>query len=330
MKCTTSPNDMEMDTFQGIPDTYDGRVLSKKCTLTQALPFTPSATLDSFILLLPTPGVAFWYAQTNPAIPAANFTLTPVYYDGFGTLFPPGLEDTVVDEFRLASNVIEIVPTVNSMTWAGAIEVFKGPVSMSPYDDTGSGAIGLKVVGLEAMLTVKPQSVMPFNHGCYAVTAPLSDTYPFIPIAKALTSADVYAGTGVGGAVVTFGGGQNLIGFGTQEAVFIKLPAGTSTTSNTAIVRTWSCVEYQLNSHSAFYDFASQSPCHDPIALALVREFIHTHPTAVPYYDNASFWSNFLAWVGTVSGALKVVPGLVGEVAGITNLVAKTASLYVK
>jgi len=329
MKCTTSPNDMEMDTFSGIPDTYDGRVLAKRYTLTQALPFTPSATLDSFIILLPTPGVAFWYAQTNPGTPAVGFTLTPVYYDGFTTMFPLGEEDTVVDQFRHASNVIEVVPTVNSMTWGGAIEVFKGPVRLHNYTNS-AGAAKFGISGLEAMLTVKPQSVMPFNHGCYSVAAASGDTYPFTPNAVGLVPANIAADTGAGGAVVTIGGGNTFIGIGELEAVFIKLPAGASTTSNSALVRTWSCVEYQLNSHSAFYDFSSQSPCHDPIALALVREFIHTHPTAVPYYDNASFWANFLTWVGTVSGALKVVPGLVGDVAGITNLVAKTASLYVK
>jgi len=215
------------------------------------------------------------------------------------------------------------------MTWGGAIEVWKGPVTAGSYADV-AGVPTFTVTGFENFLSKKPQTVLPFNHGCYSVTAALSDTYPFTPVNDGLTPADYKASTGVGGAIVTLLGGKDVIGFGQQEAVFIRLPAGANTVNNSALIRTWSCVEFQLSTTSAFYDFASQSPGHDPIALALVREFIHTHPAAVPYYDNASFWSNFLTWVSTISGALKVVPGLVGEVAGITNLVAKTASMYVK
>jgi hypothetical protein len=318
MKCTTSPNDFAIDSFKGIPDSYDGRVLSKRHMYTGNMP-TLSATDDTYIVLLPTPGVAFWYGQRTGT---ANMTLTPVYYSDFTTLFPAAKETSVVNNFRYASNVIEIVPTVNSMTWAGAIEVWKF-TPQGGLTIVGAAANYYQVSGVDALDSVKPQSVLPFNHGMYAITAAGNTDYDFNQVLQSSAPANISGKMTTG--TLSFGGANNIIGFGRQEAVVIKIPAGAATTTNTALIRTWACVEYQVTSSSLLYEYSHMSPPEDTTALQLVRRFIHSQPAAVPYYDNDSFWRTFMSWVRDTSGQLKIVPGVIGEVADAVNMVSKIA-----
>lgn len=323
MKCVTSPNDFEIDQFQGIPDEYDGRTISKRHTSLNTLP-TPTAATDFYIVLMPTPGVAFWYG-TRTINTTASLTLTPVLYSDSATIFPTAHESEIVNGFRYASNVVEIVPTVNSMSWGGAIEVWKANLLGGLGTVGATGTATYNIAGFETLNSLKPQSVLPFNHGCYSVTTCCNAENMFTPILSNSPSADIVCPLSTGTAV-TLGGGGNFTGMGCQESVIIRLPY--STASNTAMVRTWACVEYTLSTTSILYDYSHMSPSCDRAALALVRQFIHENPTAIPYYDNDSFWKNFLGWVHRVSGVIKIVPGITGEIAGVANLVSKIALDY--
>lgn len=325
MKCVTSPNDFEVDSFQGIPDDYDGRIIVKKHQAVSNMA-TPTAGNDAYIVLLPTPGVAYWYGSRATSSTAA-ITLTPVYYSDFTTLFPTGDEQSVVSAFRYASNVIEIVPTVNAMSWGGAIEVWKSPVTGSIGMIQPSGVNYYTVTGMDAMNSTKPQSVLPFNNGAYAVTTCCNAAINFTSTMRASAPAQILAYMDAASTALTFGGANNFVGVGCQDAVFIKMPY--STASNSALIRTWACVEYQVSPSSLLYEYSRLSPPCDPVALQLVRRFLHETPTAVPFYDNAGFWTRFNDWVRRISGALKVVPGPVGDVAGIVNLTSKTISQYI-
>jgi len=314
LKCVTAPNDSEMDTFQGIPDTYDGRTIAKRHTSTTSM-VTPVSGEDHYICLLPTPGVAYWYGARATGA-TTQMTLNPVYYSDFTTLFPNSSEDSVVNSFRYASNVIEIVPTANQMSWGGSISVWKGQLSTSLGAFVSAGtAVNYVLDGDEAVNSVKPESVLPFNQGMYSITCCNQPTMPFTPVMVAQTPA------GLTSSNIVLAGANHLIGVGCQESVIIKMPF--SVTTNSALIRTWACVEYTVNSSSLFYDYSRLSPPCDPTALAMFRRFIHEQPTAVPYYENESFWKRFVAWVREVSGPLKVLPGVAGEVAGIVNLTSK-------
>lgn len=272
--------------------------------------------------MLPTPGVAYWTGSRTAGTSGA-ITLTAVNYPDDTTLFPTNVEATVVDTFRYASQVIEIVPTVNAMNWGGAIEVWKSPVAAGALD-FGSAATATYIVnGLEALNSVKPQSVLPFNHGLYSIAAPTHTTNDFTPILTS-TSPTVVSSLIASGAGVSFSDSTtNFLGVGNMEAIFIKMPGG-NPVLNTALIRTWACVEFTVTSTSTLFDFATLSPPHDPLAIEMLRRFIREQPTAVPYYDNENYWARVLGWIKNVSGMLKAAPGLTGEIAGITNLMSST------
>jgi len=324
MKCMTAPNDFEMDSFQGIPDKYDGRVLTKRHVLTGTLT-QPAAGQDIYYVLLPTPGVAYWYG-TRAVGTTAAITLLPVYYSDTTTLFPAGEEGSVVSGFRYASNAIEIMPTVNAMNWTGALSVWKFKPSFGAVEAGSAGTFYTVAEGFDAMNSVKPESVLPYNNGCYIVTAPSQPELPFSEVWKGTAPSLVICHMDGAGTALTFGGTGNMIGFGTQEGVIIKNSYVNG--SNSALVRTWACVEYAVSSTSVLYEYTHISPAYDPVAMALVRKFIHAQPTAVAFFENENYWKRFLGWVKEVSGSLKVVPGVVGEVAGIANLIADTTARY--
>jgi len=311
--------------LKGITDTYDGQSVAKRYSAVNTM-ITPILTTDSYIVLLPTPGVAYWTGSRTGGS-TGNITLTAVTYPDDSTLFPVGGEATVVDSFRYASQVIEIVPTVNSMSWGGAIEVWKAPVSAGVLTVSNAGTSSYVINGMEALNSVKPQSILPFNHGSYVVSAPTHTTNDFVPIMTNTAAGTVASYLDASHLAVFANSSGNFLGMGNMEAVFIRLPAG-NPVANTALIRTWACVEFTVTSTSALYDFATLSPPHDPIAIELLRRFIREQPCAVPYYDNENYWTRVLTWIKMVSSHLRNVPGAVGEVAGITNLVSKTLLNY--
>lgn len=307
---------MAIDSFQGIPDEYDGSTISKRHQLVGGLPsFT--AGKDGYIIMLPVPGVAYFWGERTAGDVSSAMALTAVKYSDFSTLFATGSEAIVVNNFRYASSVLEIIPTVNAMSWTGSIQVFKGRCK-GVFAPTATTTNFFEVEGLDVLNSTKPDNVLPFNHGMYAPTRCTEADYPWNPI---MTSCDISKVIGPNPAGnFTFTGMTNFTGFGCQEAVVVKIPAYAAV--DTAILRTWACVEYQVSSSSILYEYTHASPVYDPLALQLLTRFFKEHPTAVPYYDNDSFWQNFLKWAKTITGALKVIPGPVGEAAGIGESIA--------
>jgi hypothetical protein len=313
-KCVTSPNDFAVDSFQGIPDEYDGRVLAKRHVFTGVCPM-PDATHDMYIVLAPIPGVAYMYGSRLAGTTGAIALNSVFYYDDL-SLFPNNHETDIVTGFRFASNVVEIVPTVNAMTWGGAIEVWKASVELSASQSSAT-AQTLDIVGLTAIQTDRPQSVLPFNHGCYAPTSCMSNACDFTPVIM----ATAYTNLLTGASGVTFTTSINFTGLGKQETTFIKIPA--TAAANSALIRTWACVEYQVNQTSLLYEYARISASPDPLAMRLVKQYIQSSACAVPYYDNANFWQNFLVWArpfltttGRILGSAQRVANTINEELG--------------
>jgi len=289
----------------------------KRHTTTTAIPsFTAGA--DAFLIFAPIPGVAFLYGSVATNV----LTLTPATYSDSAALFPPSGPASVVNAFRYASNCAEIIPTVNSNTWSGSIHVSKTVLKVAQVSNSGTSV--LHITGLlDAVNTTKPGTILPFNHGFYSPSRQDTDTYPFSPIldAQAWASVSTAAASTTTITSVVLPASGIFLGMGDMECTVVKIPAF-SVTGNVGIVRTWCCIEYQLNSNSPFYDFASKSPSPDPLALAMLKSLYAELPVAVPYYENEEFWKRVLAFIRRVSGNLSVVPGPLGNVATGVNMIA--------
>jgi hypothetical protein len=326
-KCTLAPADFTVNTgFQGIPDDYDGLTVSKAFKLINSFP-TYTTGNDVYILQLPIPGVAYFYGQRT-AGSAGTITLSAVCYDDAASLFYPGKETDNVQAFRYASNVIEIIPTVNEMTWGGSIQVWKSRVSAGiGVDSTALGTANpsLAIIdGLGSINSVKASSVFPFIDGCYVPAFNTESNYSWTPIIPNFPWADLNANIALAvpagrDAVVTFGTGFpiNYMGVGSFEGTFIKIPA--AIVGQTAVIRSWACVEFQVNPLSSLYDYAHMSPMCDPVALMMVKEFHKSLPAGVCWKDNASFWESFLLWSKRITSVGKLIPGPVGQLMGGFN-----------
>lgn len=322
MKCTTSPNDMEMDSFQGVPDTYDGRTIAKRFTSVSTYT-SPTTALDTYILLAPTPGVAYWTATCTAGSGSATLAFQGTLYSDATTLFPQPADTSVVSAFRYASNVFELVPTTNEMTWQGNIQVYKGFIEQTNFGSTAGSSTSFIISGFELCNSVKPNAVFPYNNGVYTVTAPSDPTMPWTPCSQDTPYNNVDP-ISTNRTITMTAAGLDFIGLGKHESVLIKLPAVSSASVNSGIIRTWACVEFQVNSSSILYDYSRISPPHDPLALELARRFIHENPAAVPFYDNDTFWQRVNAWIIKTTGVLRLIPGRVGAAAGAVNLLSHT------
>lgn len=314
-KCTLAPADFQDTGFSGIPDEYDGQVISKKHTLVGSLPSYTTGH-DLYIVQLPTPGVAYWYGDRAAGSTTA-ITLTAVPYDDSATLFPTGAEDQNVSSFRYASNVLEFVPTVNSMTWGGAIEVWKSKVMQnSAVTSAGGGLLDTDYIeGLaQSLNTKKPMSVFALKDGAYCPAYNAASTYEWVVPRTNFTYASLTTNQALAptiDATITFSGATvGYVGLGSFETTIMKFPAIIA--AQTGMLRAWACVEYQVSPTSIIYDYAHMSPTYDPVALAMVKAFHKTRPCAVPWKDNASFWEEFRRWAGIASEAASYLPGPIG------------------
>jgi hypothetical protein len=340
LKCTMAPADFRAGAtgFVGIPDEFAGAVVTKEWKYVGSLP-TYTTGYDVYIIQLPIPGIAYFWGQRVAGSTAGTMSLIAVPYNNAGTYFPQATstigEDLNVTSFRYASNVIEIIPTVNEMTWGGSIQVWKSdmrvveqPVSVSTVL-TQFKYIG----GFATLASTEPNGVFAFKDGVYAPAYNKDTTYEWTPVninqtwaglsSNQNTSSDIYD------ALITWTapGALNFVGLGNFEATVIKLPALPA--GQTAVVRAWSCQEYQVSPLSNMYDFVHASPPYDPRAMALLKEYIKTIPAGVPWKDNASFWNTFVEWVRKGAMVASHLPGPVGAIgAGITSIMDVGHGLY--
>jgi hypothetical protein len=324
-KCTLAPFDFTGTDFVGIPDEFDGQVITKNHRIVSSLPSYTTGH-DLYIVQLPIPGIAYFYGDRAAGSTSA-ITLTAVSYDDTATLFPAGHEDYNVTDFRYASNVLEFVPTVNEMTWGGSVQVSKAKVEMvSAAAPFGGGAIGTweYVGGLaELMNSLKQQAVFPLNQGAFSPAYNTEANFEWRPVTSAYSLTNLTTNQSTAGpvdAVITFAGTPNFTGLGTFEATVMKFPAIIA--SQSGLIRCNACIEYQVTPTSIVYDYAHMSPAYDPLALAQIKEFHKNVPAAVKFADNATFWETFLSWTSKAATIASYLPGPLGIVGtGIKDLI---------
>lgn len=322
LKTALSPPDFAIGTFDGIPDDYDGRVVTKSWSSIQSLPALTDG-LPTYIVQLPVPGVAYFYGQVT----AGALSLTPIYYSDVATLYPTGAETTNVTNFRFGGQAMEIIPTVNSMTWTGSVQVYRGSVDLAPSTVMISGAYSscLTVNGLASLVnSVRPDAVHPFNMGCFCVSRQTESDFPFHPVLPAVLTGELPFTSG-GSITVSFGGSTSFYGLGSTEAIIYKIPSY-SAVGNAMTLRTWQFVEFQVNSNSLLYEYSHMSPPSDAYALALVKKAFRELNVCVPYYENEGMWAKVLEFIKRTSTLLSFVPGPVGAIATGTSMIAEAIS----
>lgn len=302
----------------GIPDTYDGNVIAKHWTSVNNLP-TYTTGYDLYIVQIPIPGVAYFYGERT-AGGTGLLTLTPVFYSDSSTLFPSGNETSVVQAARHASQVIEIVPTVNDMTWSGSIMTWKGRIELqqTPILATGTSSVadGYTTTGFSMFNSMKPSNVFSFKDGIYVPSFNSDDTYEWTNTISGLQAAAINENNLVqtlsGEQYIQFAVGSNFPCITNFETTVIKFPALAA--SQTALIRTWTCQEYQVNPSSILYDYSHSSPDHDPVAMQLLKSYHRRIPCGVCRAENASFWNTFLSWARNLTKVGSYMPGPIGAI----------------
>jgi hypothetical protein len=320
MKAALAPPDFNIGQFEGIPDKYDGKSLTqcyKAVVDISSLGLTDAK--DTYIIQSPIPGVSFLYGQYDSG--TGTIALNPYFYPGYDTQFPLNFEDRNIESFRFGGAAIEIVPTVNAMTWTGNVQCTRGVVSLET-SGYSAAAGNLCAVGLSSLLySTKPDALHPFNQGLYAVASFADEFHTFRPIQAATLFSEVAVTSYSAGALCNWNQSVPFMGIGGMETTVIKIPAWSATT-NLGVVRTWASLEYRCGSASLYYDFQRPSAPYDPVALLLARKAMLELPTCMPYYKNAGFWEEVLKWLKTVSSMASFLPGPVGEVAAGVSIAA--------
>jgi len=332
LKCAFAPPDFNSDPGQGIPDAFEGKTLVRKDVTTNSLSITgPTGGNETFILVAPTPGIAYWTATIAGSgnFPTAATSWTPVYTPGFNALF--GVAGTTgansratnVSAFRYASQNVGVYPNSNLMQFAGAITVWKVPLKLvqSNYAVTIPTTpaqtiqqLGWVLNGLDGTGFVSPDNyVGTFIEGAFSQTACNEPEFEFKPIIEGLATLPTLGTSGNPNNQFGLLNGD-VLGIGDMDGIVIRLSAPASAI-NSMIVKTWSCIEYRVNPNSAFFQSAKDSPPLDSIALSAYRHVAKEIPVAVPYHMNSNFWNRVQSILGKVVGAASFIPGPIGDVA---------------
>jgi len=340
LKCAFAPPDFNTDPGQGIPDSFEGKTLVRKDVTTNSLSITGGASNpETFILIAPTPGIAYWSTTvtTAGAFPTAASVWTPTYVPGFTTLFgatgSAGTNNRASDVsmFRYASQNVGVYPTSNLMQFAGAITVWKIPLRMvqSSYPVVIPTTVpqtiqqmGWNMNGLEGTSIVSPDNyVGTFIEGCFTQTACNEPEFDFTPIIEGLSVLPILGTSG--NPNQQFGQlNGDVLGLGQMDSVVIRISTPTAAV-NSMVIKTWSCIEYRVNPNSALYQSAKDSPPLDVVALAAYREVAKSIPVAVPYHKNSDFWNRVSAILNKVLSGASYIPGPIGDVASGINATTK-------
>lgn len=320
LKCTMAPADFTKNSmnFTGIPDEFEGKVITRSYDATNSLPSYTTGN-DLYLVCIDSPHVAYMWGQRAAGSTGA-ITLTPVYYDGVTSLFPNNAESTNVTDFRFASNVIEVECTNNEMTYGGQIQQWKSELEMvETTTGTLSGTMypdAPIIEGWSTLNTVKPSYARSIKVGCYSPNFNRQASYEWKPIRVNTPWSYINANQAAQASdenFVTVTSSNTFLGLGSRECTVIKFPAIIA--SQTAIIRSWACVEYMVNPTSIIYDYAHDSPKYDPLALALLKAYQSEMKSAVDVAHNGTFWSEFVDWARKAATVVSFIPGPVGAIA---------------
>lgn len=332
LKCAFAPPDFNTDPGKGIPDRFEGKVVSRKDVLNQSVSF--AAGKDTFILIAPTPGIAYWTTTVDPGqFPSSASEFTCVNYPGFQSMFGAraGNRSDQVSSFRYASMNVGIYPTSNMMQFAGSITVWKCPIKLSsvqfPVATTpATSSLVHTLVGLDGVLAVGPDNFSEsFIKGTFSQSVCNEPDFEFSDIlegVQTLPPSNVAIGTTGQPFTLTAGdeSQSGIVGWGNMDTIVIRVsaPAGAV---NSAILKAWSCIEYRPNPNAMLYQFGHDSPPLDEVALQEYRTVSKSLPVAVIAAQNASMWERVKSIIKSSLAFAGNIPGPIGVAAsGISGL----------
>jgi hypothetical protein len=322
LKCAFAPPDFQADMAEGIPDNVQTRRLLKRHRNVGAIKFV--AGLDYYIIQVPIPGVSYMLATVAAGTPILQTTVfQAVPYSDYATLFgTPGQESNIVDRFRFVSSCFEVVPTANEMTWSGNIECFKAPITLH-----GTGVlISAEVVeyqtigGLQSLNATNPDCyVAGFNKGLFTQTFKNTANFEWSGIVENNNAwpsniAPSDFGQFIGAT------GQGLVGYGNMDAIVIKVSG--INVAETAIIKTWACVEYSVVVGTILYEYAKMGPMPDDFAIELYNKICRDIPIGVTCAENENFWRRVLTIIRSATSAGSMLPGPYGMAFQGANMVA--------
>lgn len=327
LKCAFAPPDFASNNVGGVPDEFAGLSLVKRHKFVGNLTSLSTASTDTYVILAPVPGIAYYYLATSAgAALTSTSSFAAVPYADFTTLFSgSSTASDVVNEFRFMSNHIEIIPTVNQMQWTGSIQVMRCKISIvSRANSATTGAEAnsiLSVSGLNAVTNfgIGQQYTGPFFNGMYTGAYCSSPTFNFSQIIENQSAMPnvLYASDWgqLNNGSIAFPGLDNNF-----DSILIKFSGMGTNVNNSALIKTWACVEYKVVTGALLYEYQTMSPT-DEYAIKLYREIIKNLPIAVTYMENEGFWTRVLSIIKRASGSLAMLPGPYGGIAGGVHMI---------
>lgn len=339
LKCAFAAPDFSVDPGQGIPDNYNGRVVPIKDSLTSSLDFTPGK--DTYILIAPIPGYSYFKCEVDSGMPPDSFV--GVDYTTAETNFGRTADSLHFAKFRYASMSVGLYPTSNSTQFSGGISCWKIDLSLldlvndTPVSDTVTIAnnVTRRITGLEAIVPQAPRDnySASFIYGLYTAAVD-NNEFKWSSFQSSHYYDNNNDPTGEDQTrTITWNSNFPLRGLGNMQAIVFKVNTPTGAI-NTALLKTWVCMECQVKTNSTLYQFAKTSPAYDENALILYRSLANSLPVAVTAAQNSSTWAKIRRIIsGTLTVASLTLPGVGGMVAaganGVFNLASGLAELVI-
>nr|QXV86522.1 coat protein [Nodaviridae sp.] len=336
LKCSFASPDFSVDPGKGIPDQFHGRTLSIKDCFTTAVTFT--ANTDTYIIVAPVPGFAYFQAQVPIGTEPINFSGSP--FPSYATNFGNGSDsNNKFSKFRYASLAAGLYPTSNMMQFSGSIQVWRVDLNLAETLLPSLTNPQAPVVGVQNELTVVNkriqglQGVVPlaprdnysesFIKGAYTFAFDKSQDFTWTDFCASneYRQAGGVSTTSIKRLFTTDPTNYLLTGLGNVNTLVFKITTPTAAV-NTAILRIWNCIELQPDTNSALFQFSGVSPEHDPIALELYHNLKMRFPVAMPCSENAKFWETVLRAINEISKIGMLLPGPAGIISGGINTIA--------
>jgi len=330
LKCAFAAADFDGSSLLGVPDRFAGKSVAVKHRKVVAGQIV--ANTDYYILVAPVPGYAYFVLSKAAGVaPVATDQWVGVQYADFNSLFvSSGVQGTsgyICQKFRYVSQHFELVNTNNANSWSGSIQVWKIPVQTGV--EQVNGADKQTIMGLTGTLGDNADMYSgPFNLGAFAGAFNKgSSDWAFTPIWNAVSQIPETPALIGDFGTLSATAGSVLPGFDNNfETVLVKISG--VLTSQSALFRSWACVEYQFSPGSLMYEMQSLKCMEDEVALDLYRRIVMELPTAVSCLDNANFWTRVLGIIKSISGGLAILPGPYGMAAGGVNTIARAVEEF--
>lgn len=327
LKCAFAAPDFAVDPGKGIPDQFQGRTLAIKDCFTTALNFTPG--VDTYILVAPVPGYAYFIAESSTVGSAAPPVFTGVPFPTFETNFGTGADfDNKFSKFRYASAAAGLYPTSNFMQFAGSIQSWKIDLNLAENlatalttTTTNAQFLQKRVQGMQGITPLVPRDNYSesFIKGAYTYAFDKTTNFEW----EDFVSSTYYQETGTDATTrqMRYDGQHRLTGLGNINTIVYKVSTPTGAV-NSALFRVWNCIELQPDTNSGLFQFSGVSPPHDPVAMELYHSMKLRFPVAIPCSENTKFWASVLRMIQSLSGAGVMLPGPAGVISGGVHTIA--------